>query len=311
MPAINRLLDWLKPRSAFDLLVVGFALVCLPLLFFGGFGFTQNEVGRMVWNLGHYFFFAAMTFIVLERCKGQTALAQMGHLVFVVLIGIGIEAIQIFTARDADVGDLVANIVGVLSVFFWCQRASWWVWLGRALFSGVLVGHCLFVGVAAVWIYHIEHRQPLISNFESSDQIFQWRGRAKLVETYVSEGEKSLQFELSTRRFSGVTLVRLSRNWTGYEALSFDLFNPTSSSINLVIRVHDKWHSRSEYAFDDRFNRRISVEPGWNTYELDLKNIQKAPHHRVMDMENIEEIILFSMGLKAPLTLYTDNWHLL
>lgn len=230
----------------------------------------------------------------------------------VIGIGVVVEIIQIFTPRDADIKDVLNNAVGIMAAFFWFQCGNWRIWLGRVVFSSIILAHCLFVVAAAVWVFRVTHQQPWIADFESSTELYRWQGRGyvSLSDAHVSEGKHSLQFELSTRRYSGIVLSRLPSDWQGYEVFTFDIYNPQSDAIELVIRIHDRWHRRSRFRFDDRYNHRLTVNPGWNNYRIELDDIKHAPSDREMDLVNIEEIVLFAVGLEQAVTLYTDNWKL-
>ena len=79
----------------------------------------------------------------------------------------------------------------------------------------------------------------------------------------------------------------------------------------MVIRIHDNLHGLYDNAYSDRFNKEFIVKPGINRYTIDLDSIQNSPQTRVMELQNIEEIIFFVVGpVKKSNIIYISKIHL-
>jgi hypothetical protein len=105
---------------------------------------------------------------------------------------------------------------------------------------------------------------PRLTDFDSFLELDRWRGEVDIVRLLSSRGdEKVLRVQLDTTRYSGTSLALLRSDWSAYQQLKFELFNPDRTPLMLTIRIHDNKHygaGNSEYR--DRFNRPLALEPG-------------------------------------------------
>ena len=63
--------------------------------------------------------------------------------------------------------------------------------------------------------------------------------------------------------------------------------------------------------YHDRFNKRFSLIPGWNTIRIATDDIQQAPKNRRMNMADIQSVRIFTTYLPQPETIYIDYVRLL
>jgi hypothetical protein len=112
---------------------------------------------------------------------------------------------------------------------------------------------------------------------------------------------------LTTERYSGISFVRLFNDWSGFKVLSFDIYNPDSLPLTMVVRVNDIAHEKTGWVDDDRFNKQFQVNPGWNHLAFSLSEIQKGPAKRLMDLSKISLIVIYAAQLPEARTIYLDN----
>jgi hypothetical protein len=119
-----------------------------------------------------------------------------------------------------------------------------------------------------------------------------------------------LELQLSPgHQYPGTSLVYFPGDWNGYELLVIRLFNPSSGTLEINIRVHDRAHEKA-YRYGDRFNLSTQVKLGWSDLEIRLNEIKNAPRERKMNMREISNLGIFTGNLKMPELLYVDKIHL-
>jgi hypothetical protein len=90
----------------------------------------------------------------------------------------------------------------------------------------------------------------------------------------------------------------------------FELYNPDAVPVAMTLRINDAVHERSGNAFNDRFNTRLVVEPGWNNYRIDLSKVESALAARQMNMEDLKRLGFFASGLEAPRSVFLRDLRL-
>ncbi|MGB8719066.1 MAG: hypothetical protein WCD46_07125, partial [Desulfobacterales bacterium] len=148
--------------------------------------------------------------------------------------------------------------------------------------------------------------------FETTTELGRWNGSAArtLSGEVFRDGRRSLEISLTCDTYSGVGLKYFPRDWRGYSALEFSVFNPGTAPLALTCRVHDRTHTTARQRYSDRFNRRITIKPGWNDISIALEEIRRAPLTRPMDLSRIDGLGLFSVRLPTPVTVYLDRVRL-
>jgi hypothetical protein len=229
------------------------------------------------------------------------------------VLGVTTELVQGLLGRDAELDDVVSDVVGSLGA------SGVWILLQlrtsreRAARAGRLVAVLVCIATFGYWIHPIvtcaaaywqrAARFPVLAQFNSQrDFYFLRSGGAefRIVTTPGSTGgaaDTGLDVDLDHGRWPGITLFEPAPDWLGYRTLAIDLSNPGSRTLALHVRVNDRAHNDE---FDDRFNDSLSLAPGMRTtYRISLEKIASSPHGRRMDMGRVAAIILFHDG-SAP-----------
>lgn len=105
----------------------------------------------------------------------------------------------------------------------------------------------------------------------------------------------------------GVRYEAGGANWQAYETLACDVYNP-GDSFGLTFRIDDR---AGPSRYDDRFNRKMRIHPGWNRIRLPLDEIRSGPRARELDVAAIARVSLFGAKTESGPTFYLDNVRLI
>ena len=102
-------------------------LVGSVLLFFGGPDYYAARSYKNIWNIGHILLFFTFTYALLNyygKMKKQNILGQFLLLsLFVLIIGVSVELLQVKIDRDLDFHDVWRDFLGMLLFFFFFAPA--------------------------------------------------------------------------------------------------------------------------------------------------------------------------------------------
>lgn len=287
-------------------------LAIAPFFFLGGPDWASPRLYRALWSAGHYLFFAlltawVMTYRPLHRVRDWLLLTLV-----VILLSLVIELVQGMVGRNANWRDGLSNLVGAWFALFWLQPARPMVWLGRALATVLLVWQLLPLGQTLINSVYQAQRFPVLADFESPREMQFWSGGERVSAPSV-QGHYSLAFhvghpDIERHHYTGVTLHTLAGDWRGYEMLAFELH--AEREVTLTLRINDRHHDRYANEYDDRFNQRLTLEPGWNAIRIPLEQVRSAPRERRMNMQEVQRLLLFTAGLAEPHRLHLDHLRL-
>ena len=234
------------------------------------------------------------------------------------LLGVAIESVQLFIGRSFSRGDIINNIIGgylgLLALALFNRQTSIKTKSIAMTFALIL----LAVGLRSLEKhlydeYLIRQQFPLLSGFESELEMQRWEHDHTLLrrsEEFVKSGRYSLKVDFLPGRWPNISLEHFRGNWSGYQQLVFSIYNPNKVTYTYQMKVYDFKNIQNRRRYNDRFNTRITIAPGWNTIETPLRDIIKAPKHRSMNIYQIRGFSLFTDKLKQPVTLYIDDIHL-
>lgn len=300
------------------------ALACvggLVLLYVPGPDYYSPRVVRAAWAMGHLFLFALLGLAsarFLEprwRGAGLSLFVVLGTAL--ILLGGVTELLQGLTSyRDPSTRDWWVDSWGTLmglALSGPLRKRFPRPW-GRTLPLIFLPGACLCLlplTIAAVDDRVAGLQFPVLSSMENPLELTRWSGDAPYRRSHLIawRGCCSLAVDLRPGGFSGVVERHFPADWRGYRLLHLNIH--TDRSLHLTIRVNDHEHELGPQRYSDRFNRRLSLKPGWNAVNIPLKAIERAPAGRTMDMARLSDIGLFAQNLTRPQRIEIDNMRLL
>ena len=312
---INLALD-LPARKARIWQYLAFAGIVLiaPFFFIGGPGWTDGPLYKSAWNLGHILFFALLT-LAIQPWRFWTGWKLWGLATLaVLLVGLGIELLQYGTSRQMDGQDLFRNLLGLWIILLISpgatdpSRSGLGTWSLRIAIAALLVAETGATAAVALQQYRVSQLLPELYDFSQSDPSPFWNGAIAAAD--VAGPQNGLRLSLSTARYSGATLHNFPGDWQGYGQLVISLDNPQDQPVPITLRINDIQHDQGDNDYSDRFNTRLTLSPGPNTFQLDLDRIRNAPATRTMNMREVRRLKLFTTGLPAPKTVYLRDLRL-
>jgi len=221
---------------------------------------------------------------------------------------------QLTPERSFQVGDIVHDLIGstlFLLIAFQIRRPlkSTTIRLINLITGILLIVALIPFLFAALDELRARRDFPLLASFETGMEMERWdiEERFERSNMHLTHGESSLRINLSPGVFPGASLNYPPRDWHGYKLLAFDAFLEGSDPLPLTVRINDQAHNE-EYV--DRYNRTFTLKPGPNQVNIDLSEVMHAPKGRLMDMEHIAVLCLFSYRLQEQRTVYFDNFRL-
>ncbi|MBT3031094.1 MAG: hypothetical protein KME36_08350 [Candidatus Thiodiazotropha sp. (ex Lucina pensylvanica)] len=92
-------------------------------------------------------------------------------------------------------------------------------------------------------------------------------------------------------RWPGMDMQEPESDWRGYDRLELLIYSDQSEDLSLTLRIHDRGHNRQ---LEDRYNRSLLIQPGFNRFSLPLHEVRDVPSVRIMDMAAISDVMLFA-----------------
>jgi len=173
MKTLNRKLIFLIPVS----------VVLFGLFFISGPGYHSSRSYQHFWDLGHIFFFAILTILLLSLWQTLAKKSFPGQCIRIVLItlilGTAIEMFQYGFSRTPDPGDMVRNLIGsCLALFFWAPSRK--TIPGKKLRITQLLTALIFMvsllplSIALTDEWTAQKQFPVLSDFETSFEKYRW-----------------------------------------------------------------------------------------------------------------------------------------
>jgi hypothetical protein len=127
---------------------------------------------------------------------------------------------------------------------------------------------------------------------------------------YAAHGKSSLLIDLSDRRTRYLVSESLPSDWSGYDILKFDIYNPNNRIQIGEIQIFDKLGSDEEAQINGQSYRgeKIFLNKSWNHFEFDLKKAMVEDGNRPLALDKIRKLRLDFGGLNGK--LYLDNFRL-
>ena len=306
----------MTPKRGSFIILGSLLLTGLPFFFLGGPGYQSGRSFQGAWDLGHILFFALLGTLLLGLCKRRTAVVGTGRtfaLVFALVFAVGlvVELLQMQSGgRTPDVADLVRNQLGCLLAFALFAPSGWrWTRPLRLGVAGLLVLALWPLSRALIDETLAARQFPVLADFETPFETWRWVHPSQLrtQSGIVRHGERAARVQLTTARYSGVSLFHFPGDWRGYRWLRFSVYNPREEPLELNCRIHDARHREHRNEFHDRFNQQFRLQQGWNDLVVDLDRVRTAPRGRSMDLGRIEGFGLFVVQQPRPLTIVLDH----
>ncbi len=150
----------------------------------------------------------------------------------------------------------------------------------------------------------------LLDDFESESSLKQWKGPVSLSGEYPAHGRSCLRLDLSDRRSRVLESESLPGDWSGYELLKFDIYNPSGTVRIAGIQIYDGLGSDEDAELRGQSYRggKIFMNRGWNHYEFMLDKARVEEGDRGLALGKIRRFRLDFSRLGGE--FYLDNFRL-
>ncbi len=158
----------------------------------------------------------------------------------------------------------------------------------------------------------------LLGDFETEEALNGWARTTGLQAELsnepnaVASGKQAvkLSYPVSTEGYPGLHAEAkpLVGDWTGFDVLKADIFNPTDAIVTLTMRLNDaqttKWFTASYV--------ELTLRAGKNAIEVPLASLRTADdvQPRPLDLAKMRSFSFFRANPKQPVVLYLDNVRL-
>ncbi len=296
--------------------------ILVYFLFEVGGGEQRHRLIQGVWNLGHIVLFMLLSIAYLntDQLNKRSLVVKVSVVTLASLIlGTATEAIQLLVQREFSINDIANDLIGAylgLLIHFITNKTKTTTSRYGASMLALLFLSIGFRDFAVTAMDEIALYDdfPVLASFESDAEIERW----EFVDVYAVHDEKfsvsgnySLKVDYLPAIYPAISLVHIKPDWRGYDQLSLSIYSLNKQDIPFEIKVHDKFHTRSQGGYNDRFNKNITLKQGWNFIKIPISEIASSPQERFMDMSKINKISLFTHKLLKPTTLYIDDIRLM
>ena len=288
------------------------------VLFFLDMEHGPDSALPQLYGFGHlvFFMFIALGLSRLPVLAHRRFLVQFLIIMSVVLVVGGIiELIQPYFGRSAKWRDLGINVLGgFVGVMFFAparhRLRRGLLWCGQLL--ALVLAIALFCSpVSTLWDMRQASRQfPVLGDFETRLETRRWSS-GEIASEIAHHGARSLRVSMGTEKYAGTTLKRSFGDWRGYATFAFSLYNPDPHPLHITVSIRDEDHWRRGGVYEDRFNRTFTMEQGWNEVHIPVADIENAPSARKLQLNQLTEVVIFTVDPPAPRVMYLDYVRLI
>jgi len=279
---------------------------------------TESLWLRQALDSGHTFlFFLLSFFLYLQLNKTKKNLGTPYVFLVVVLVcvflSVAIELIQGYShsvlQRESSVDDLYKDGFGIaaglaLATFTLQGRVRYKLLSLMTVVAFLLLG---FYSLLQFSWHSVQKMKalPLVTQFDESwSTSFVHLHNVVMVEVVKRQGATWYRMRFDKAMFPGIEIKEPMSDWQSYEKLRFDVWSSNQSNIILVLRVHDALHNQN---YNDRFNQRFVIRPGFNSLFVSLTDIKHGPVHRELDMTSVSGMKLFMVDVNEGVMLDMSN----
>jgi hypothetical protein len=152
----------------------------------------------------------------------------------------------------------------------------------------------------------------VLGDFESEGDLSQWKGDIQLSTAHPSHGTRCLEVRFGPNS-AVLSTSPPDGNWSRFERLLFDAYNPEAHPIFLSLRLYDAVGGIEPDAAPYDFyqaDRKLFLASGWTHVEVILKNLEASSELRSMALGRIRKLIIATEERSESLTIFFDNFRL-
>jgi VanZ family protein len=259
-------------------------------------------------NASHAVLFGLLAILLVFTNRNSSPrgrlLTYAAALLIVSSFGVTIEFLQKLTHRDFDVIDAIRDAGGAFAGLILCARYDGQLQpipaVRRRMFRFGAPFITLTIAALLLWptvrncaAYAFRNSlNSVLCDFSLPLQGQFIHLKNARLSTIISNGRCSGRLIFSPSNISGLAIGEPFPDWSRYDTLVLQLFNPRKETCRLSLRIHDIHHNQ-QYA--DRFSVQLIVPPGPQRIAVAALDIRKGPKTRLLDMKHIAGLMLFKV----------------
>lgn len=297
-------------------------IIMLLLLFVGGPDSESHRIYKSFWDMGHTFLFAGLVYIMMQTSFFKKKSVNTSFLLVMILcisLGLAIEILQTYVERDFEVFDLISDLAGAIIGYFialYIDKRYLFNIRNISVIFIVVLSLLSSVQLIAVMIDEINMRKnfPVLADFSTPFNLTRWdaeKAKLELNSEFSSQDNNLLDVVFLPGKYSDITLQHFVRDWTGYQYLNFKIFNTKLKPIDIELKIYDETHIQHRYKYNDRYNKSIRLNYGWNNIHIPLYTVINSPKKRKLDISHIKSLSLFLTDVTKPTRVYVGDIRLI
>ena len=292
--------------------------IMFAFLFVGGPNYESHRIYKEIWDLGHIILFASISYLIINTYFFNKKPSLRYLLILILLSGtLGglIEIFQIFVGRNFEIKDIVSDVAGaVIGFIIATYLDAKYIYNKKylsilAILLLVLISSRSLISVTIDEIY-MRSDFPNLATYSNPFNLSRWdinKAQISRSDQNSEAGTQLLSVKFLPAKYPDITLQHFVRNWSGYNFITFKVFNAQKNNINIEFKIYDRNHIANGYTYDDRFNMKLNLNNGWNDINVSLSKVINAPKDREMDITSIKSISLFLIDVTKPVNIYLSD----
>lgn len=280
------------------------AIAAIAILLMTLLVYRPGEAGvwfQTLFDWMHVPIFGLVSLFLLALMPSAWTDWQRGSAAFIgsLLLGAIIEGVQIPLQRSASLGDIISDGTGAASFLLAAigiRKRPLWTGVSLITAIALLVWSAMPLIATSQAIARRNMQFPvLISGDIDSESMFYSGINVRTATKWSrSMGKLYTRVEFVSGAAPRLEFRDLVADWSNYSTLSVDLEVEGTEEIRFTIRIHDIAHRSGNQPHNDRYNQHYTVNPGYSTLTIPLRDIKAAPAKRSMNLSEIDGLIIFS-----------------
>ena len=138
-----------------------------------------------------------------------------------------------------------------------------------------------------------EEKVLVFDDFEDPSTLKSWKGTVSLSQQFSSHGKTALSLYAKEWQPLLAENESIPKNWTGYECLKFDIYNPSSGLYFGSIQIFDDLATDNEAETNGQSyvgSGKLFLTKGWNHFEFLLEQVMVEEGNRALALDKIRKL---------------------
>jgi len=294
---------WAKHKTA--LITSATLLILIYLLFFLRFPNDLSRSNKVLIDSAHLPTFLFLSFLLMDRYRRlfNKTIPVTTLITCIVLVSLTTEGLQLFVGRTADWRDIAFNMAGLTSAIILFHpiintRSDKIKRLLRKVLILILISPLFIYFIYQYDEYLVQHQLPQLADFNSPLSYSRVDGSAETAfETTKINNQQALKINFGTERYSDVDFRYLPSNWSEYNFVNIQLYNPGNRTFSIYFKIYDDRFSHYEATNNHVFYRKLELSPQLNNFRIAFDDINQTAD---IDFTHIKTLTFYSHRLSTP-----------